>query len=89
VNVLFHSVASACGDGAIGVILTGMGRDGASGLLAMRRAGARTVGQNEATSIVCGMPKAAFEVGAVEKQLPIQQIAGEILQLASARSSRS
>lgn len=87
-DVMFHSVARTCGASAVGVILTGMGRDGASGLLAMRRAGARTLGQNEATSVVYGMPKAAFDLGAVEKQHPIQGVARAILELTSAHASR-
>lgn len=87
VDVLFRSVAAACGASAVGVLLTGMGRDGAAGLLSMRQAGARTLSQNEATSIVYGMPKAAFECGAVEKQAPIQNIASEILELTSAHPS--
>jgi two-component system chemotaxis response regulator CheB len=87
VDVLFHSVANACGANAVGVILTGMGRDGAAGLLAMRRAGARTVGQNEATSIVYGMPRTAFEIGAVEKQSPLQDVARDVLDLTSAYHS--
>ena len=74
VDVLFHSVAKAARSRALGVILTGMGRDGAAGLLAMRRAGARTIGQNEASSIVSGMPRAAFELGAVESQLALDRI---------------
>jgi two-component system chemotaxis response regulator CheB len=88
VDVLFRSIAATCGAGAVGVILTGMGRDGAAGLLAMREAGAPTLGQNESTSIVYGMPKAAFEIGAVEKQAPLQDIASDILELTSARASR-
>ena len=75
VDVLFESVANASGAKAVGVILTGMGRDGAAGLLAMRRAGARTIGQNEASCVVYGMPKVAFEYGAVERQLPLDDIA--------------
>src|SRR5262249_41304028 len=71
VDVLLHSVASSAVRNAVGVILTGMGRDGANGLLAMRQVGAHTVGQDEATSIVYGMPRAAFECGAVETQLPL------------------
>ena len=63
------------------MILTGMGRDGARGLLAIRDAGGRTLGQNEATSVVYGMPKAAFEIGAVERQLPLEKIGGAIRQL--------
>jgi len=68
IDVLFESVAREAGERAIGVILTGMGYDGAKGLLAMRRKGARTIGQDEATSVVYGMPRVAWELGAVEKQ---------------------
>jgi two-component system chemotaxis response regulator CheB len=89
VDVLFDSVARTCGAKAVGAILTGMGRDGASGLLAMRQAGARTLGQNEATSIVYGMPKVAFECGAVEKQLSIGDIQGEILALTSLQTGKN
>lgn len=74
VDVLFESVARECKDKAIGIILTGMGYDGAKGLLSMRRKGARTIGQNEASSVVYGMPKVAFDVGAVEKQVPLEKI---------------
>ncbi|MHB8883700.1 MAG: protein-glutamate methylesterase/protein-glutamine glutaminase [Methylovirgula sp.] len=81
VDVLFHSVAATVGAGAVGVILTGMGRDGAEGLKAMRQAGASTIGQNEATSLVYGMPKVAFERGGVEKQVPLNKIGDEILSL--------
>ena len=81
VDVLFASVAHCIGERAVGVILTGMGRDGASGLLAMRHAGAETLGQDEATSVVYGMPKAAFEVGAVERQLPLEKLAPHILNI--------
>ncbi|HYA74614.1 MAG TPA: chemotaxis response regulator protein-glutamate methylesterase [Roseiarcus sp.] len=89
VDVLFASVAKACGPRAVGVILTGMGRDGAAGLLAMRRAGARTLGQNEVTSVVYGMPKVAFECGAVEKQASLADIGGEILNLTSTLNGKS
>jgi two-component system chemotaxis response regulator CheB len=89
VDVLFNSVAKTCGARAVGVILTGMGRDGAAGLLAMRRAGARTLGQNEATSVVYGMPKVAFDLGAIEKQLPLGDIGAEILNLTSAQHGKS
>jgi two-component system chemotaxis response regulator CheB len=85
VDVLFHSVAASARDRAIGVILTGMGRDGAAGLLAMRNAGAHTLGQDEASCVVYGMPKAAFELGAVERQLPLERIGTEILKLTNAR----
>ncbi len=83
VDVLFESVAREAGRRAIGVILTGMGYDGAKGLLAMRRSGARTIGQDEASSVVYGMPKVAFNIGAVEKQAPLQNIAHTICSLLS------
>lgn len=75
VDVLFRSMARICPINSLGVILTGMGRDGASGLLDIRLGGGHTIGQNEATSVVYGMPRAAFEIGAVERQLPLQSIA--------------
>jgi two-component system, chemotaxis family, protein-glutamate methylesterase/glutaminase len=81
VDVLFNSVAKIAGSNAIGVILTGMGGDGARGLLAMRNAGARTLGQDEASCIVYGMPKVAYDLGAVERQLPLNHIAKGILDL--------
>jgi two-component system chemotaxis response regulator CheB len=81
VDALFNSVARHVGAKAIGVILTGMGADGAQGLLAMRKAGARTLGQNEATCVVYGMPKVADQIGAVEKQAPLQSIAAELAAL--------
>ena len=87
VDVLFTSVGRAVGEKAIGVILTGMGRDGAAGLLEMRNAGARTLGQNEASSVVYGMPKAAFECGAVERQLPLAKLGHEILTAAAMRNA--
>ncbi|HEY2422440.1 MAG TPA: chemotaxis response regulator protein-glutamate methylesterase [Neobacillus sp.] len=80
VDVLFESVAKAMGNKAIGVILTGMGYDGAKGLLALRRSGARTFGQDESSSVVYGMPKVAYNIGAVEKQASIEKIPGLILQ---------
>jgi two-component system chemotaxis response regulator CheB len=83
VDVLFESAAKASGANAVGVILTGMGRDGAAGLLTMRRAGAHTIGQNEASSVVYGMPKVAFEYGAVERQMALQDINANILKLTS------
>lgn len=78
VDVLFHSVA-ATGRPAVGAILTGMGKDGAEGLLAMREAGARTFGQDEATCVVYGMPRAANAVGAVEREAPLDAIGGLVL----------
>jgi two-component system chemotaxis response regulator CheB len=83
VDVLFRSVAKAAGARSVGAILTGMGRDGAEGLLAMRRAGARTFGQDEASSVVYGMPKVAFEIGAVERQAPLDRLAAELLKAPS------
>ena len=74
VDVLFESVAQVAGSSAIGVILTGMGYDGAKGLLSMRRGGARTIGQNEASCVVYGMPKVAYNIGAVEKTAPLENI---------------
>jgi two-component system chemotaxis response regulator CheB len=85
VDVLFTSAAQVAKSSAIGVILTGMGRDGAQGLLAMRQAGARTIGQDEATSLIYGMPRAAFEVGAVERQLPLDRIANAVLVMTNLR----
>ena len=75
VDVLFHSVAEVAGDRALGIILTGMGGDGAKGLLAMRNAGARTIGQDESTCVVYGMPKVAYELGAVEHQEKLTDVA--------------
>ncbi len=89
VDVLFDSVAELAGRNAVGVILTGMGRDGAAGLLKMRHAGARTVGQNEKTCVVYGMPRVAYELGAVEQQLPLNAIGEEILKLTAARKEGS
>ena len=79
VDVLFDSVATAAGAKAVGVILTGMGKDGAKGMLAMRHAGAYTVGQNQASCVVYGMPRAAMEAGAVQKELALHEIARHIL----------
>ena len=79
VDVLFASVAKAAGQSALGVILTGMGRDGANGLLAIRQHGGATLGQDEASCLVYGMPKVAFEVGAVERQVPLHRLGREIL----------
>jgi len=75
VDVLFKSVAKVAGKNAIGIILTGMGGDGAKGLLEMRQAGARTIGQDESTCVVYGMPKVAYELGAVEYQEKLQDVA--------------
>jgi two-component system chemotaxis response regulator CheB len=82
-DFLFRSVARIFGERAVGVILTGMGRDGAEGLLEMRGAGAFTIGQSEATCVVYGMPKAAFEAGAVSRVLDLEDIASAIRQCAN------
>lgn len=74
VDVLFESVAKEAGKNAMGVILTGMGYDGAKGLLAMKRKGARTIGQDEGSSVVFGMPKVALNIGAVERQAALDKI---------------
>ena len=83
VDVLFRSVAKCAGANALGVIMTGMGDDGAAGLLEMRNVGARTVAQDEESCVVYGMPKEAVKRGAVEKLIPLSAIGREImLQLA-------
>ncbi len=80
VDVLFRSAARAAGANALGVIMTGMGDDGAAGLLEMLKAGARTVAQDEASCVVYGMPKEAVKRGGVEKTVPLNAIYREILQ---------
>ena len=79
VDVLFESVAKAAGKNAIGIILTGMGRDGATGLLKMKNEGAYTIGQDQGSCVVYGMPKVAFEIGAVQIQSPIADIADVLI----------
>jgi two-component system chemotaxis response regulator CheB len=79
VDVLFDSAASLVGRQAIGVILTGMGKDGAQGLLRMRQAGAQTFGQDEASCVVYGMPREAFVVGAVDEQCPLGGLGRRVL----------
>ena len=85
VDVLFRSVARQAGANALGIIMTGMGDDGAAGLLEMRKAGARTVAQDEDSCVVYGMPKEAVKRGAVEKSVPLASIHREILQQLAAR----
>ncbi|HVO19342.1 MAG TPA: chemotaxis response regulator protein-glutamate methylesterase [Anaeromyxobacter sp.] len=82
VDVMFRSVAHTAGRNAVGVLLTGMGGDGAQGLLAMHEAGAHTVAQDEASCVVFGMPKVAIDLGAVDKVLPLDRVAGEIMRAA-------
>jgi two-component system chemotaxis response regulator CheB len=79
VDVLFRSAARAAGSNAMGIIMTGMGDDGAKGMLEMHQAGAYTVAQDEATSVVFGMPKEAIAKGGVDRILPLEQIAREVL----------
>ena len=89
VDVLFESLARECGASAAACLLTGMGRDGALGLLALRRSGASTIAQDEATSIVYGMPREAAILGAAERILPLGEIAAAVGAVARARSETS
>lgn len=86
VDVMFHSVARSLGANAIGILLTGMGRDGAEGLLAMRKAGAETLIQSGETCVVNGMPKAAFEIGAADRVVALDQIGAAVSNLLGERS---
>ncbi|MGM0586588.1 MAG: protein-glutamate methylesterase/protein-glutamine glutaminase [Pseudomonadota bacterium] len=88
VDVLFGSVARAAGPGAVGAILTGMGRDGAAGLRAMRGAGAATLGQSAKTCVVYGMPRAARDLGAVAEELDLDRLAARICELARSAPAR-
>lgn len=83
VDELFYSVANTAGSRALGIILTGMGGDGAKGLLAMRKAGAETIGQDESTCVVYGMPKVAYDIGAVKHQVRLDDIAKKAYSLLS------
>ena len=84
VDVLFRSAARYAGQNAVGVILTGMGDDGARGMLEMKQAGAFTIAQDEASSVVFGMPKEAIKLNAIDKVLPLESIAGAVLSLCRA-----
>jgi two-component system chemotaxis response regulator CheB len=86
--VLFSSVAAAAGPRAVALLLTGMGKDGAAGLLAIRRAGGRCLAQDEASSIVFGMPREAWECGAAEKLVPLDRAADELLACLADRPER-
>jgi two-component system chemotaxis response regulator CheB len=79
VDVLFESAAEVAGPNALGVIMTGMGKDGAAGLLAMRQAGAYTIAQDEASCVVFGMPKKAIELNAVNQVLALNEIPAAML----------
>jgi two-component system chemotaxis response regulator CheB len=78
VDVLFETLAAEVGASTAGVLLTGMGRDGAAGLLEIRKAGGYTIAQDEATSVVYGMPRAAVEIGAAKSVLPLELIGGAL-----------
>jgi two-component system, chemotaxis family, protein-glutamate methylesterase/glutaminase len=84
VDVMFQSVAQAAGARSIGILLTGMGRDGAQGLLEMRTAGSHTIAQDEASSVVWGMPGEAVAVGAAQLVLPLPAIAARLMALVAA-----
>ncbi len=88
VDVMFRSVASCAGDRAVGVLLTGMGTDGARGLLEMKQAGAYTIAQDEASCVVYGMPRAAVELGAVERVVSIDRVVEEIMRVVAERATR-
>jgi two-component system chemotaxis response regulator CheB len=81
VDVLFHSVAQYAGANAVGVIMTGMGADGARGMVEMRQAGARTIAQDETSCVVFGMPKEAIRHGGVEKVVTLNEIPRSIFQM--------
>jgi two-component system chemotaxis response regulator CheB len=86
VDVLFNSVARYARSSALGVLLTGMGVDGAEGLLQMKEAGAKTIAQNEQSCVVFGMPKEAIRLGAVDRIVPLELISREIITMANALS---
>jgi two-component system chemotaxis response regulator CheB len=81
VDVLFESVARECGDRSIACLLTGMGRDGAAGLLAVRHAGGRTLAQDQETSTIFGMPREAIRMGAAERVAGLHEIAAALVAL--------
>jgi two-component system chemotaxis response regulator CheB len=89
VDVLFHSAARQCGRNCLGVILTGMGADGAAGMLALHEAGAHTIAQDEATCVVYGMPRAAVEIGAVAEIIPLPEIPRAIIGGLNGRAASS
>ncbi len=89
VEVLMHSVAKAVGANAVGVMLTGMGHDGSGGMLAMRQAGANTMAQDEATSVVFGMPKQAYENGGAERLVPLPDIAQAVMNMLGKQAAQT
>ncbi|MDC7717238.1 chemotaxis response regulator protein-glutamate methylesterase [Vogesella sp. DC21W] len=88
VDVLFDSAANLLGKRAVGVILTGMGRDGAAGMLRMREAGAFNIGQDQASCVVYGMPRAAYDIGAVHEVAPLDKVAERVLAYLAGKSTR-
>jgi two-component system chemotaxis response regulator CheB len=89
VELLFNSVAKYAGSNAIGAILTGMGSDGAKGLLNMKKAGAQTIAEDESTAVVFGMPKEAIEIGATQKIVPLHDIARTMINFAQRLEKKS
>jgi two-component system chemotaxis response regulator CheB len=89
VDVLFNSAAVSAGKNAVGVILTGMGRDGAAGMLEMKKAGAYNVAQDEASCVVFGMPKEAIAIGATDEVGPLHELPGRVLQFFAAHGNRA
>ena len=88
VDVLFHSVAEVAGRNAVGIILTGMGKDGARGMLAMKEAGAMTMAQDEASCVVFGMPREALQIGAADVAVPLSEISERLLSSAGTYGHR-
>ncbi|HPM06559.1 MAG TPA: CheB methylesterase domain-containing protein, partial [Treponemataceae bacterium] len=86
VDVLFESIAQQYKNKALGVVMTGMGKDGAAQLAEMRKQGAYTLAQDEESSVVYGMPKVAYEYGGVQKQIPLKDMAKEISKLAKEKA---
>lgn len=87
VDILFESVARELGNRAIACLLTGMGKDGAAGLLAVRRSGGRTLAQDEATSTIFGMPQEAIRIGAAEKIVGLHEVAPTLMALTGGAAS--
>jgi two-component system chemotaxis response regulator CheB len=88
VDVLFHSVAAVAGKNAVGALLTGMGKDGAQGMLAMKQAGAATYAQDEASCVVFGMPREALVIGAADEAVPLLQMSEKLLAAAGSFGHR-
>jgi two-component system chemotaxis response regulator CheB len=89
IDLMFESAAAVAGAQSVAGLLTGMGRDGASGLLKLRQSGAKTFAQDEATSVVYGMPKAAADLGAAEKILPLGDVADHIVRACAPRRAQT